>query len=50
MAAVFRDENETLEIDFTNTIFARDDLNKIFRQVSGSIFKDVDFVVLMKID
>lgn len=46
MTAIFRDENETWEIDFTAAIFARDDLNKVFSQVSGSVFSDVDFVVV----
>ena len=45
MSAIFRDEKETLEIDFTAAIFARDDLNKVFSQISGSVFSDVDFVV-----
>lgn len=45
MAEIFTDENQTCRIDFTNAVWATDQLNSIFSVVKDSILSDVDFIV-----
>ena len=44
MEKIFRDENETCEIDFSSAIYATDELHDVFKVVKGSFLCDVDFV------
>ena len=41
---IFTDETSSLQIDFSNAVFATDKLNNIFHDAGMSILKDVDFV------
>lgn len=45
MEFIFTDENQTCQIDFTNAVWATDQLNSIFSVVKDSILSDVDFIV-----
>lgn len=45
MEFIFTDENQTCQIDFTNSVWATDQLNSIFSVVKDSILSDVDFIV-----
>ena len=45
MKIIFKDENQTCQIDFTNAVWATDQLNTIFSVVKDSILSDVDFLV-----
>lgn len=42
---IFRDENNTCEIDFSKAAWATDKLNGVFQTAKTSILHDVDFVV-----
>ena len=42
MSIVFKDENESWQINFSSAIGATDKLNEIFSPVKGSILSDVD--------
>ncbi len=45
MEFIFTDENQTCQIDFTNAVWATDQLNSIFSVIKDSILSDVDFIV-----
>ncbi len=45
MAEIFTDENQTCQIDFSNSVWATDKLHSIFSIVKDSILSDVDFIV-----
>ena len=45
MSIIFKDENESWQIDFSSAIWATDKLNETFSLVKGSLLSDVDFVV-----
>ena len=45
MPIIFKDENESWQIDFSSALWATDKLNETFSLVKDSILSDVDFVV-----
>lgn len=44
MSFIFRDENESWQIDFSSAIWATDKLHEIFSVIKDSFLSDVDFV------
>lgn len=44
MSIIFKDENESWQIDFSSAIWATDKLNETFSRVKSSLLSDVDFV------
>ena len=44
MSIIFKDENESWQIDFSSALWATDKLNEKFSIVKGSLLSDVDFV------
>ena len=44
MSIIFKDENESWQIDFSAAIWATDKLHETFSLVKGSLLSDVDFV------
>ncbi len=44
MSIMFRDENESWQIDFSSAIWATDKLHEIFSVIKDSVLSDVDFV------
>lgn len=45
---IFTDENKSWQFDFSNAIWATDELHEIYSVVKGSILDDVDFIVETK--
>lgn len=45
MSTIFKDENESWQIDCSSAIWATDKLHEIFSVVKDSLLSDVDFVV-----
>ena len=48
MNYIFTDENKSWQFDFSNAIWATDELHEIYGVVKGSILDDVDFIVETK--
>ena len=48
MSVIFKDENESWQIDFSSAIWATDKLHEIFSVIKDSFLSDVDFVAETK--